>query len=249
MTIDLLPEEIARFNATVQPQEGCWVWPGEVNNKGYGVFRTYRDGQARKHYAHRLAHFLASGEDISGFVVRHDCDNPPCCNPSHLRSGTQADNMRDSIERNRANFDGLVKGRQNKARQLAEKLQAQQKQCPNCETTKPLDEFHKARGSADGRQGWCKDCRSQKLREAWQNNPDFRERELARKRERRAAQPKVEKPPRTHCGNAHEMSPDNTGPRGECKQCSRDRARRAQEKKRANAAAQAAGQSKSTEEA
>lgn len=31
----------------------------------------------------------------------HSCDKPPCCNPRHLRWGTPADNVTDSIERNR----------------------------------------------------------------------------------------------------------------------------------------------------
>lgn len=237
MNIELRPKEIGRFHAKVQRSEGCWVWPGEINNKGYGFLRIYRDGKTKKVLTHRLAYFLATGEDITNLVVRHDCDNPPCCNPSHLRPGTQADNMRDSIERKRANLDGLARGHERQAKRLSEKLTAQEKRCPTCDTVKPLDAFHRASGASDGRQGWCKDCRSQKLRDAWQNDLDFRERELARKRERRAAKPKVEKLPRTHCGKAHEMSPDNTGPRGQCKQCARDRAGRAQERKRANDAA------------
>ncbi|MEU4224350.1 HNH endonuclease [Nonomuraea sp. NPDC026600] len=247
MNVELRPKEIARFHAKVQRQEGCWVWPGEIGNTGYGIFRIYRSGKTKKLFAHRVAHFLASGEDITNLVVRHDCDNPPCCNPSHLRSGTQADNMRDSIERKRANLAGLAKGYERQAKRLLEKLIAQEKRCPACEIVKPLDAFHRARGAVDGRQGWCKDCRSQQLREAWQNDPDFRNRELARKRERRTAQPKVEKPPRTHCFKAHEMSPENTGPRGQCKQCARDRARRAQERKRANVDLQPDGQSKPSE--
>lgn len=31
----------------------------------------------------------------------HDCDNPRCCNPKHLRLGTHRDNMDDKIVRNR----------------------------------------------------------------------------------------------------------------------------------------------------
>ncbi|RSN12851.1 hypothetical protein DMB42_11780 [Nonomuraea sp. WAC 01424] len=212
----------------------CWLWTGELNSTGYGRLEWWSGAKRERILAHRLAYLLFTGDDIAGLVVRHDCDTPLCCNPAHLRSGTQADNIQDAIERNRANFDGLAKGRANKAAGLEAKLQSQEKQCPNCQATKPLDAFHKARGSADGRQGWCKSCRSQKLRDAWQNDPGFRERELARKRERRAAQPKADNSPRTHCGNDHELTPENRGARGQCKQCARDRARRAQEKKRAN---------------
>ncbi len=36
-----------------------------------------------------------------GINVLHGCDNPPCCNPAHLRLGTQAENIADCIRRNR----------------------------------------------------------------------------------------------------------------------------------------------------
>jgi hypothetical protein len=29
------------------------------------------------------------------------CDNPPCCNPAHLETGTHADNSADMIKRDR----------------------------------------------------------------------------------------------------------------------------------------------------
>ena len=78
----------------------CWPWNGSTHN-GYGTFSLLVDGVGRRNWrAHRLAHFLATGEFPQ--VVMHMCDNPPCCNPSHLRGGTQADNVRDMNIKGRA---------------------------------------------------------------------------------------------------------------------------------------------------
>jgi DNA invertase Pin-like site-specific DNA recombinase len=44
--------------------------------------------------------------------VLHSCDNPPCCNPHHLRSGTQLENVQDMHAKGRARkAKGLENGR------------------------------------------------------------------------------------------------------------------------------------------
>lgn len=87
--------------------EECWPWTGATNEHGYGLIRTAgKRGRLLK--AHRLALQL-TGVDIDGTVVRHICDNPPCCNPAHLITGSQADNIRDMHDRGRGNI-GVVNG-------------------------------------------------------------------------------------------------------------------------------------------
>lgn len=78
-----------------------------MKGKGYGVFGV---GQSTK-LAHRAAYEVHHGVTLSsGQVVRHSCDNPPCCNPAHLILGTQLDNIRDMDERGRARRGANTKG-------------------------------------------------------------------------------------------------------------------------------------------
>ncbi|HSS40885.1 MAG TPA: HNH endonuclease signature motif containing protein [Polyangia bacterium] len=75
----------------------CWPWIGRRDKDGYGrvsVGYTTRG-------AHVLA-FEAAGKTLApGQVVRHSCDNPPCCNPDHLLPGTKAQNNADCRARGR----------------------------------------------------------------------------------------------------------------------------------------------------
>jgi len=71
--------------------EGCWEWSRFRNKAGYGYTRWAK----KPTMAHRVAYELAVGPIPPGLFVLHTCDNPPCCNPSHLWIGTKADNNRD----------------------------------------------------------------------------------------------------------------------------------------------------------
>ena len=97
-----------RFQAWLEPADnGCIVWTGARNARGYGRVSTATIPNLPKvTYAHRVAYYLATGETPA--LLRHTCDNPPCCNPDHLLPGTQQDNMRDAVERGRIKIEFSV---------------------------------------------------------------------------------------------------------------------------------------------
>ena len=90
----------------IRGTEECWPWLA-ARSAGYGRFTV--SAQKCGELAHRLAVQLTTGEEIlyTSKVVLHDCDNPACCNPRHLRVGTQQDNIRDMLEKGRGNTEGL----------------------------------------------------------------------------------------------------------------------------------------------
>jgi hypothetical protein len=101
--VDLPPvrelTEFERFELHVDRSAGplgCHPWTGHCDEDGYGVFKGSIGARAPR-YAYRW--FVGPLSDKE--VVRHKCDNPPCVNPEHLLSGTNADNTRDMLDRGR----------------------------------------------------------------------------------------------------------------------------------------------------
>lgn len=84
---------------------GCWEWQrarnGNRKNDGYGVFTA---APRTVILAHRYSFALHNGFLDNEMVVRHDCDNPPCVNPAHLRLGTVWENNRDKMLRGRGGY-------------------------------------------------------------------------------------------------------------------------------------------------
>lgn len=83
-----------RFWSKVDRSAGtgaCWPWMGYRKAGGYG----HTTWQGRLQLTHRIAFALTCGDVPPDMCVMHVCDNPPCCNPAHLKLGTHADNMHD----------------------------------------------------------------------------------------------------------------------------------------------------------
>jgi hypothetical protein len=86
--------------------DSCWIWTGGTAS-GYG-----RMGIKGREVgsSHRISWQLHFGPIPGGLHVLHRCDNPPCCNPSHLFLGTQADNNYDREAKGRGTTPPNAKG-------------------------------------------------------------------------------------------------------------------------------------------
>jgi hypothetical protein len=103
-----LLELISHFWLRVDLTGDCWLWTGEVNNKGYGVYCIWEGAGRERLLAHRFSALMAGMPVHSPRdVVMHTCDTPRCVRPAHLSVGTQLDNMRDARAKGRINVEGL----------------------------------------------------------------------------------------------------------------------------------------------
>ena len=104
---------IERFKSKIIPvtETGCWLWSGAVNSRGYPFIKI--DGSTVR--AHRFSYENYVGDIPDGEIIRHKCDVSICVNPSHLCTGTNADNSNDMKVRGRS----LV-GSKNPASKLSE---------------------------------------------------------------------------------------------------------------------------------
>jgi hypothetical protein len=87
-------------NTVVNHDTGCVEWTGYCRPSGHGQLNA-PDGYERTGLVHRLVFIMHHGPIPDGLVVRHRCDNPPCCNIEHLELGTQAQNVADAQARDR----------------------------------------------------------------------------------------------------------------------------------------------------
>lgn len=97
-------KDLVRFwkNVQILGEDSCWEWQKLITNGGYGRF-SIRGWQC---LSHRFAYWCCYGVFPDKLKVCHSCDNPKCCNPKHLWLGTQKDNVKDSLQKNRRSMAG-----------------------------------------------------------------------------------------------------------------------------------------------
>src|SRR5262245_36356789 len=87
------------LNKSIFTEDGCWLWSGCQDNRGYGQIRV--DIYSKPEKVHRIAaHFLLNYDLLNPLQVNHkrECPNKHCWNPDHLYIGTQKENVWDAIE-------------------------------------------------------------------------------------------------------------------------------------------------------
>jgi hypothetical protein len=100
------PERLWRRIDCSGGPDACWFWTGGTSN-GYGRL-CIESGHME--YTHRLAYEDRVGPVPLGLILLHTCEgrypagdqtHRRCCNPSHLRPGTYAENAADALNNGR----------------------------------------------------------------------------------------------------------------------------------------------------
>lgn len=73
----------------VDALKGCWLWPGAVDEGGYGRVLILKQSER----VHRISFVLFKGAIPEGLVVDHECRVRRCYNPDHLRPMTNEANL------------------------------------------------------------------------------------------------------------------------------------------------------------
>lgn len=84
----------------------CWPWTGARTRGGYGHLKLSKSRKVVR--ASRVSFAIYKG--VPKRLVLHTCDNPPCCNPSHLYDDSHKKNAADMMARGRARHLGAGRG-------------------------------------------------------------------------------------------------------------------------------------------
>ena len=107
-----------KFWDRVRIGDGCWEWTACKLSTGYGQLASSGGPFVS---SHRFSWELTNGPIAPGLCVMHRCDHRLCVRPSHLRLGTNDENMADMAAKKRAahgEMSGKAKFGEERAREL-----------------------------------------------------------------------------------------------------------------------------------
>lgn len=108
---DRLKSRIAKW---LQREGDCLVWTGCRLWSGHGQIRV----AGKTELVHRIVWALQNGPIPDGMEVCHECDNPPCCDESHLFLGTHEKNLSDMAQKERSGTAKLTTRKAEEIRHL-----------------------------------------------------------------------------------------------------------------------------------
>jgi hypothetical protein len=73
----------------------CLIWPHATSGPGYGIIKVQEGTRRRTVLAHRKMCELVHGQPPKDAQAAHECGNPRCVNPKHLRWASIRENMHD----------------------------------------------------------------------------------------------------------------------------------------------------------
>ena len=96
-------DPLERLLENVDKSGDCWLWTGQLNNKGYGLF-SYKNQKRAAHVVlwEHMVGLVPAGLELDHLCHSNDltcrdgstCLHRRCVNPAHLEPVTHAENMR-----------------------------------------------------------------------------------------------------------------------------------------------------------
>lgn len=86
-------------NSIPEPNSGCWLFTGYIDELGYGIIAETKHKRIK---AHRASHAVFKCEIPDGMDIMHSCDVRCCVNPDHLSICSHQENMADMARKGRA---------------------------------------------------------------------------------------------------------------------------------------------------